>query len=309
MDYTQITLTVLPEKLEYLVNELYAMDIFELAIEDPSDVDLLMNKKEAYEWDYIDAKLLQKSEYAKVHVYVSKDEAGLLTLSKIESILNESTFEDVKMSSKQVNEADWKDVWKEFFKPARITDKITIKPSWEEYKKVDENEMVINIDPGMAFGTGTHETTTLCIKLLEKYAHSKSVLDVGTGSGILSIAAKKLGIESVLAVDIDDVCVEIAKENLKLNGICDVSVIQGDLTKGLDVKVDFVVANLMADLVMFLAKSVKEHLNTDGVFISSGILIEKEEQVIDELQKNGFEIIEILEQGEWCAIAARSKVE
>lgn len=309
MDYTQITLTVVPEKLEYLVNELYAMDIFELAIEDPSDVDLLMNKKEAYEWDYIDAKLLQKSEHAKMHVYVSKDEAGLLTLSKIENILNESIFDDVKMSSKQVYEADWKDAWKEFFKPARITEKITIKPSWEEYKKVDENELVINIDPGMAFGTGTHETTTLCIKLLEKYANSKSVLDVGTGSGILSIAAKKLGIPSVLAVDIDKTCVEIAKENLKLNGIYDVTVLQGDLTKGLDIKVDLVVANLMADLVMFLAKSVNEHLNTDGVFISSGILIEKEEQVIDELKKNGFEIIEILEQGEWCAIAARSKVE
>lgn len=306
MDYTQITLTVLPEKLEDLLNQLYEHDIQELAIEDPRDVDSLMDKKESYEWDYVDADLLKKSESAKVHIYLSKDEKSTLSLANIKKILTDDGFADVKIISNDVKESDWKDVWKEFFKPTRVTDRITIKPSWEKYDKKDPSELIVNIDPGMAFGTGTHETTTLCIKLLEKYSDRKSVLDVGTGSGILSIAAKKLGVESVTAVDIDPLCVDIAKENLKLNGIKDVSVFQGDLTKGLDLKVDLVVANLMADLVIFLSASVKSHLNEQGIFISSGILIEKEQQVINELKKNKFEIVEILEQGEWCAIAAKS---
>lgn len=309
MDYIQITITVLPEKLEELINALYAKDIKEFAIEDPSDVDSLIDKKEKYEWDYIDIKLLKKSELAKVHIYLGSDENVTLAQEKINDVLADLDLSDVKLSSQSVNEAEWKDKWKEFFKPSRITERITIKPGWEDYEKQDENELVINIDPGMAFGTGTHETTTLCIKFIEKYSERKSLLDVGTGSGILAIAAKKLGISEVTAVDIDPVCVDIAKENLKINGIDDVAVLCRDLTEGLDLKVDVVVANLMADLVILLSASISKHLNAGGIFISSGILIEKEAQVKFELEKNNFEIVEILEQGEWCAIAAKFKDE
>ncbi len=309
MDYIQIKLAILPEKLEELVNELYKNGIEELAIEDPKDVDFLMDKKETYEWDYVDAELLKKSEVANVSIYLSKDgkEADILDL--IDKILKEPRFCDVKQVIETVHESEWKDVWKEFFKPSKITDKITIKPTWEEYAKKSDDEIVINIDPGMAFGTGTHETTTLCIKLLEKYCENKSVLDIGTGSGILAIAAQKLGATSVTALDIDETCVEVAKENLELNEIHDVSVFQGDLAKGLNMKVDLVIANLMADLVIFLSKSVSERLNADGIFISSGILLEKEEQVKAELQKNNFEVLEISERGDWCAIAAKKKDE
>lgn len=310
MEYTEISLSLKPEGLEDLLNELYANGIVDLVIEDPRDVDFLMDKRESYEWDYVDSDLLKKSEIAKVKIYLSKDEEGKKTFNTIKSILKKPEFSNVKPHSKVVNENDWKDVWKEFFKPAQITDKITIKPSWEHYEKKADDEIIIEIDPGMAFGTGTHETTTLCIKLLEKYADSeKEVLDVGSGSGILSIAAAKLGVKSVFAVDIDPVAVEVTKENLELNGITDVKVMQGDLLKGLDVSADILLANLMADLVIMLSGSAYKHLNADGIFISSGILLEKQSQVLAEIEKNNFEILEILKQGEWCAIAARKKHE
>ena len=208
-----------------------------------------------------------------------------------------------------VDDADWKDKWKEYFKPVRITDRLVVKPTWEEYEPND-GEKVIQIDPGMAFGTGTHETTSLCLKLMEKYLgdepQDKEVLDVGCGSGILSIAAALLGCRSVTGVEIDEDAVRVAEENVELNGIGDrVEILQGDLTEGIESKADIIVANLMADLVMTLSKSAKEHLKDGGIFISSGILLEKKGIVSDAVKEAGFEIIEIAEDGEWCAIAAR----
>ena len=167
--------------------------------------------------------------------------------------------------------------------------------------------MVIEIDPGMAFGTGTHETTSLCVKMLEKYQKkSDKVLDVGCGSGILSIAAALLGADDVLGVDIDPVAVEVASENIALNKAEHLARAQyGDLTKGIDYKADIVVANLMADLVMMLSEDAAKHMEKGGLFISSGILVEKKEQVASHLRGKGFEIVEIREDGGWCCIVAK----
>ncbi|MBQ9708236.1 MAG: 50S ribosomal protein L11 methyltransferase, partial [Firmicutes bacterium] len=219
----------------------------------------------------------------------------------------------------------WKDKWKEYFHPTKITDRLVVKPSWEDYSPA-AGDLVIEIDPGMAFGTGTHETTSLCMKLLEKYMGASAadkdkksedvkgsaegwglkVLDVGCGSGILSIAAARLGAGDVLGVEIDEDAVLVARENVELNGCSEgVKVIQGDLTKGIDYKADIIVANLMADLVMMLAGSAKAHLAPGGIFISSGILTDKEEIVSSAIVEAGFEIVEVAEDGEWCAIAAR----
>ncbi|MEI3518423.1 MAG: 50S ribosomal protein L11 methyltransferase [Clostridia bacterium] len=208
-----------------------------------------------------------------------------------------------------VDDEDWKDKWKENFKPTKITEKLVVKPTWEEYQAAD-GEVVLQIDPGMAFGTGTHETTSLCLKLMEKYLGDdpagKTVLDVGCGSGILSIAAALLGCREVTGIEIDEDAVNVAGENVALNEVADaVKIMQGDLVKGIDVKADIIVANLMADLVMMLAESAKEHLADGGVFISSGILVEKRDKVAEAVKAAGFEIVEIAEDGEWCAIVAR----
>ena len=180
-----------------------------------------------------------------------------------------------------------------------------VKPTWEEYAP-EEKDLVIEIDPGMAFGTGTHETTSMCIKLMEKYVKpGDMVLDVGCGSGILSVAASLLGAGNTLAVDIDPEAVKVASENVVLNGCSDrVAVMEGNLVEGIDFKAHVVAANLMADLVMMLSNHVASHLLPGGIYISSGILTEKEKIVSEAIVECGFRIIEVIHDGMWCAIAA-----
>jgi ribosomal protein L11 methyltransferase len=200
-------------------------------------------------------------------------------------------------------------------------------PEGERQIHAKAGELVLEIDPGTAFGTGTHETTSLCMKLMEKYAadcggaaaasgsvgtsvaaDGVRVIDVGCGSGILSIAAALVGCKYVLGTEIDSDAVQIAKENVALNGVAaQVKVLEADLLKGIPYKADMIVANLMHNLVMQLAPDAYTHLDAGGVFISSGILLEKRDQVASAVEAAGFEILEIPEDGEWCAIAAQKK--
>ena len=184
-----------------------------------------------------------------------------------------------------------------------------IKPTWEEYQPA-ENELVIEIDPGMAFGTGTHATTRMCVKLLEKYIDSEDdrVLDLGCGSGILSIAAALLGSKHVYGVDIDPNAVTASTENVEMNNLSDVIEISyGDVTEGLGMKADIIAANLMADLIKMLSPDIAKHLEGRKIFISSGILEEKLDEVAESITKSGFDILEVLHEDEWCAVAARLK--
>ena len=166
---------------------------------------------------------------------------------------------------------------------------------------------MLELDPGMAFGTGDHETTSMCAVLMDEVScEGKDVLDVGTGSGILAIAADLLGANEILGVDIDPIAVEVAIENGKINNCGDnVKFIEGDLTKGIDFKADIVVANLMAEMVVMLTKAVKNHMKAGSVFISSGILVEKKDMVIEALKEVGLEPFKIIDKGDWSAIAAR----
>lgn len=308
MKYIEVKINTSQEDLDPLTCILMDMGIAGFAVEDPQDFQMLMEKKNSYDWDYVDESLMDFSSVETgITFYLDDSEDGRNMLGRIhEAMANYSKGRAAELRWKVVDDSDWKDNWKEFFKPAKLTDRIVIKPSWEDYA-AKKDEIVIEIDPGLAFGTGTHPTTSLCIRLLEKYIEPEkdTVLDVGCGSGILSIAAALLGAKEIIAVDIDPVAVEVTKENVELNYVTPkIRVFEGDLTKGLNEKAEIVAANLMADLVIMLTGDIAAHLRGKSVYISSGILIEKKETVAAAIEACGFRILEVLEEGEWCAIAA-----
>ena len=199
------------------------------------------------------------------------------------------------------DENDWKDEWKKYFHTTKITDKIVIKPSWEDYTP-SKGETVIKIDPGMAFGTGTHETTSLCIKMLEKYAQGKkNLLDIGCGSGILMIVGAKLGAEKVDGIDIDPAVESVAKENLEDNEIDNFSVVIGNLVDDTDKKYDIVVSNILADTLMALLDDIEKVLEPGALVIFSGILKTRKHEILEKTEKHNFEQIDEKEENGWIS--------
>ncbi|MBK5246233.1 MAG: 50S ribosomal protein L11 methyltransferase [Peptostreptococcaceae bacterium] len=323
MKYIEIVIYTSVEGIEPVTNMLKGMGIEGIIIENPKDLEEFMDKKNSYDWDYIDDKVMElKDAEPNIKFYLEPTKKGNKQLDTIKikaMTLKSKEYEGVfglgvtlgrmYVDNKIVDDEDWKENWKEFFKTVRVTEKIIIKPSWEDYEKEKQDDIIIEIDPGMAFGTGTHATTSLCLKLIEKYLKKGDfVLDVGCGSGILSISSSFLGADKTLGVDIDPIAVAISRENVELNKLADrVEIIEGDLAKGVCFEADIVAANLMADLVMMLTEDVAKHLKAEGIYISSGILLEKQFMVVEKIRSCHFEIIEILEQDGWCAIAARYK--
>lgn len=321
MKYIEVKIYTTKEGIDPLTAILMDFGIAGFVVEEADDFKEFLDKKNSYDWDYVDESLMGLANVeSNITFYMeeNKENNDLLnivreSLNKLKSKKNLSEFGNdvnfgrLSIETVIVNDESWKDNWKEYFKPTKITGKIVIKPTWESYEKTAEDEIIIEIDPGMAFGTGTHPTTTLCIRLLEKYIEvTDVVLDVGCGSGILAIAAALIGVKQVKAVDIDPVAVEVAQENIALNNLTSlIHVVEGDLTKGLNFKADIVVANLMADLVMLLSDDIAKHLKGKSIYISSGILIEKKVMVAEAIRKCGFEIVEILEEDQWCAIVGR----
>lgn len=321
MKYIEINIETESQGIEAVVSELMNLGITDTVVEDPRDIEDLMDKKQTYDWDYLDDEIIEKmKDKPKVTVYFEDTEENRGRIREIELAMaglkakvqagdygQGMDFGTLQVISKVDDDAQWKDKWKEYFKPSKISERIVVKPTWEPYENRQGN-LVIEIDPGMAFGTGTHETTSLCVKMLESYQkEGDKVLDVGCGSGILSIAAALLSAEDVLGIDIDPVAVEVAAENIALNKVDTTCRAQyGDLTKGVDYQADIIVANLMADLVMMLAEDAAKHLVKGGYFISSGILVEKELQVVEHLRKKGFAIMEVREDGGWCCIVAKA---
>jgi ribosomal protein L11 methyltransferase len=225
------------------------------------------------------------------------------------------------LSVKIVDDEDWANAWKQYFKPVRITDRITIKPTWEEYEATPE-ELIIEIDPGMAFGTGTHATTSLCLQSLEKYIQSgMDVIDIGTGSGILSIGAVKLGAKHVLALDLDPVAIVSASENVALNKQEDhITVIQSDLLQvlqrnddaihhglGVTIPVDLAVANILAEVILMFIDDVYQALKPGGIYITSGIIGKKRAEVERALEQAGFQLLQTIQDQDqdWVAITAK----
>ncbi|KKO51537.1 50S ribosomal protein L11 methyltransferase [Paenibacillus sp. DMB20] len=226
---------------------------------------------------------------------------------------------EVRYELKTVNEDEWATAWKQYFKPIRVSERLTIKPTWEEYTPESEEERIIELDPGMAFGTGTHPTTSLCLRTLESVIQGgEEVIDVGTGSGILSIGAVHLGASRVLALDLDPVAVSSAVENSRLNGMEDrimvkesdlLSVLKGGAEKNLGVKlpVQVVVANILAEVILLFVDDVYAALKPGGAYIASGIYKNKIDIVEQALVSSGFEIADVCREDDWVAFVARKR--
>ncbi|WP_192895367.1 50S ribosomal protein L11 methyltransferase, partial [Pelotomaculum sp. FP] len=206
-----------------------------------------------------------------------------------------------------VAEEDWANCWKAYYKPVHVGQRLVVKPSWEDYPVV-AGELVIDMDPGMAFGCGAHPTTALCLKLLEKYVQDgATVYDVGTGSGILAIASALLGSGRVVAVDHDPVACRTALANIERNGVAGrVKVIQGDLLSSIEGKAGLIVANIIASIIAGLAVDVSKTLVSGGIFIASGIISERGPEVLAALESAGLSVVEQLEDGGWVALVAKA---
>lgn len=274
---------------------------------------------------YVDIlpELKEDDGSALVTFYLDLSENTEEVLAKIkEGLTDLSSFVPVGSGNITVSETedkDWINNWKQFFKPFRIDDTIIIKPTWEQLTDVKENDLVIEIDPGISFGTGSHETTKLCIINLKHYVKPDSViLDAGSGSGILSIIAKKLGAKEVMGIDIDQYATEAAIENAGVNNLTiedgNLSFLTGNIieddgirTKIGKTKYDVVVANILADVIIPLSNVISENLKPGGIFISSGIINTKEEAVREALLKNKFEILEVNHMGDWVSFVAKNQ--
>lgn len=303
-DWLQIKATVPLAQLDELVAVMSMINNY-LQIEDYSDIDL----KTCY-GDLIDESILNADKtIASVSVYVSADVGVSDSLAFLRERC-ETNGIDAKIDIIGVCEADWANAWKAYYKPIKIGERIVIVPAWEKYDAKD-GEIIVRMDPGMAFGTGSHETTRLVIGLLEKYVKSgERVLDVGCGSGILAICASKLGAGLCRAYDIDPVAVKVARENIKDSGQKNITCNQSDLLRQVDTRdggYDIICANIVADIIIRMTPDVAPYLNDDGVLLASGIILERAGDVISCFEANGFEIVETVEDNGWCALAVKKK--
>ncbi|PRR77247.1 Ribosomal protein L11 methyltransferase [Clostridium liquoris] len=307
-DWLEVTIVTSSEAVEAVSAILYNVGVKGVSIEDPEDIEF--KKKHPGDWDYFDETLLQVKEGAVLKGYFKEDDKFEEYFKYIkESVENLDKFGLDKgkglVTVAKVNEQDWENNWKKYYKPTKIGEKIVVRPIWEPYEKGEE-EIVINLDPGMAFGTGTHETTRMCVQALEKYVTPDStVFDIGTGSGILAIAAAKLKAKKVIGVDLDPVAVTSAKENIELNNLNNIEILHGNLMEVVVGRANIVVANIIADTIILLAEDVKNFIEKEGYFISSGIIKDRKDDVIKKLEQCGFQIVEVDTDGEWVCIVSK----
>jgi len=310
LNWIEIVIKTTYEAKEAVTNILHEAMVSGVVIEDSNDVINLL-KEDQDRWDYLDEDLIQ-DYYDGVIIkgYFENDEDSTEKIDHVKAQINMLPRYDLdigmtEIEIQNIEERDWNSEWKKNFKPFRLGDHVVIKPSWEEYVSC-AGDIIIEIDSGAAFGTGSHETTSICIEQLEKYINpTKSVLDIGTGSGILSILASKLGASQVLGIDIDDDSIRVAKENVKINGCGNVDIQKGNLLENVDYTADVVVANITAGIIVKMISELHTVMQSGSVFIGSGVLSKKLDAVEDALILNGFEILEKIYKGEWAGLSAR----
>lgn len=326
MEWIEAKIYTTREGIEPVSAVLLETGITGIQIEDDDELKEYLEESSMY-WDYVDEELLNKEkEETKLKIYVSDNPYGNeILLNVTENVKRLKNMEDeigLNLGRLHIeticnlNDEEWLNKWKEFYKPFTLGEKILIKPIWEDVEN-NENKIIFNINPGHVFGTGLHQTTQLCITNLEKYVTSESVvLDLGCGSGILSIISLLLGAKSAFAVDIDENAVKVAYENAQLNGIDKDKyfVTAGNVVTDEDLKekigykkYDIVLANIIADVICFISPVVPNQLKDDGVFIASGIIKDRLDDVYNALNENGLEPIETITKDEWVCIISKIK--
>jgi ribosomal protein L11 methyltransferase len=312
LKWSEICIHTTNEAIEPISNILHESGANGVVIENPID---LSTEHETVFGEIFD---LNVEDYPKEGVYVKAylPSNSFLheTVEEIKQEINNLKEYDIDLGKNivtliEVDEENWSTAWKKYYKPAKITDRITITPSWEDYKPSSDDELIIELDPGMAFGTGTHPTTVLSIQALEKYIQKNDiVIDVGCGSGVLSIAAALLGANEIYAYDLDVVAVKSTELNVTLNKVDHVvRTKQNDLLNDVTLKANVIVSNILAEIIVKFTKDAWNNLEKGGYFITSGIIQAKKQMVLDDMEQLGFEIVEMNELEDWVSIIARKK--
>ncbi len=307
MDWTEIKITVNADDVDKAGDIAHMVVPYGIYVEDYRALE-----QEAWEIariDLIDEDLLAKDRTKGiVHIYISPEENPNEAVSFLSERLNAEKIE-FELDETLCKNADWENNWKKYFKPMPVGNKLLIRPIWEDEYDAG-NRAVIHLEPGLAFGSGTHDTTRLCLESIENYAEKgKTMLDIGCGSGILSVCGLLLGADSAVGVDIDALAVKTARENGKTNGFDDpqYKVLQGSLTDKVSGTFDIIAANIVADIIVILCNDVKKYLNPDGIFITSGIIEPRENDVLEAFEKNGLEVIARHESGGWLCFETKVK--
>ncbi|MDT1938752.1 MULTISPECIES: 50S ribosomal protein L11 methyltransferase [Carnobacterium] len=314
MKWTEVSVLTASEAVEAVSNILVEAGTSGVSIEDFSDFENTPDDGFGQIW------ALDEADYSKEGVVIKAYFPETIFLPEIlpsiqQRILELKTFgldigpNEVKTS--EVSDTSWATAWKKYYHPLQVTRFMTVVPSWEEYTPKFSDERIIRLDPGLAFGTGTHPTTRLSMQALEtSIVGGETILDVGTGSGVLSIASKALGAGDVYAYDLDEVAVRAAKENMDLNDYAkEVQVAANDLLKGIAIKADIVMANILAEIILLLIEDAWRVLKPNGLFITSGIIDSKKDTVLEQLLAQGFEIEQVQQMKDWFAIIARKPLE
>ena len=304
MKWLELHLDTVPAALDALTEMLSTVGVDSIVIDDEGDFHNFLENNHQY-WDYVDDDLMaEKKGKTRITFYLADDQSGFTTLSAVRIALTNfqkanPQFPTAILSMENVADEDWENNWKAFYKPMEIGERLIVIPEWEKARIGDRVPLILN--PGLTFGTGSHATTRLCLKALEKHIHGgEKVLDLGCGSGILSIAALRLGAERAFACDIDEKCIGVAYENAALNDISkDVYTVRcGDVLTSKSLQAEFgkeydvIVANIVADVIIGLAPAVGAFLKKGGLFLTSGIIDTRAMEVKGHLLEAGWEIVE-----------------
>lgn len=307
MKFKEITINTTTEASDLVAMVLTDCGSEGVSIYDSSDILQLI--KSDIIWDYIDENVLIQSPVVKVKGFYNEENFSQTynaVQAELEELKENSPFNlgSLEVEVRDIDDQDWVNEWKKYYKPIHIG-KIVVVPKWLKYDKKDDEKVVL-IDPGMAFGTGTHESTKLCLTLFsELNCEEKSVVDIGAGSGILGITASVCGAKSVYLSDIDEVAVKACRENAELNQIKNATITCDDLIKNADIKGDIVFANITADILIMLSKDIGNCLNENGYIILSGIIKARYNEVLAAYLQAGFSLDKSLVDGEWCGIRLR----
>ena len=318
MNWTEVKIYTTTAGIDPLTGSMLDLGLQGFMIEDAQDFDEFLHDTTPH-WDYVDQAVMEKMKDCEtcVTIYVADNPQGMEELMQVRQILARLKAQDpdgkygrLELEMKDVDEEDWSNAWKKYYHPVQVGEHLVVCPSWEAYDRKPD-QVVLTLNPGMAFGTGTHDTTRLCMELLEKYITPKdTVLDVGCGSGILAITAALLGANKIIGCDIDEVAVKVAGENAALNGVQDrIAFHQGDLTSQVEGSFQIICANIVADVIIRLSEDAGRYLAKDGIFITSGIIDTREQDVLNALEQNGFQVIERRTSGGWVALACKAKVQ